>query len=896
MIDGDAVAYSADGGATWTRTKLNTSTITGSQGRVEIAYAKSNPNIAYAVVNYAKGQFYDSTDGGKTWKPNTPLSTPAHLGIQGWYDNSIWVAPNDPKRVIVGGEGSNVKMSTDGGVTWYLIKVLHDPLHYAADYHTFVSDPNYATNATIYLGTDSGVYKVSNLNNPPVYKTYTYGDGTTVTYNITPSSSHLEGLSITQFYGAAGKAGGRILGGAQDNGTLLWSGTKNWVKIWGADGGFSAADQADGNYVYGMDQYAGIFRQNHALSATSTSYSAYICQGITDAQCPPVRTAKTLFVTPMKLDITNTTLYVGAQNLWRSTNIKNSTVSWSIIKGPKSNGSLISAIAISSQNPNIVWVGYKDSTVACTENATAASPTWIEPPFASFGRMINRMTIDPANPSVVYVGLSGYTSPNLQKTTGGCTSGTTFLSAQGDLPAVPVRAILINPNNSSVIYAGTEVGFFTSFDGGTHWLTTNTGPGNVSVDDMFWLDDSTIIVATHGRGMFRAVVSNVPPADTTAPTVSITVPASGSTTSGSVNVSATASDNLGVAGVQFKLDGANLGSEDTTPPYSVVWNTAQTTNASHTLTAIARDAAGNTTTSTGVAVTVSNTATSDTTPPSVPSGLRATAFSSSQINLSWSASTDNVGVAGYKVYRNGTLVAALGNVLAYQDTNLAANTSYFYTVSSSDAAGNTSLQSAPTTATTQSSTSGDADTTAPSVSISPNGGIASGVVTLTISSSDNSGTVSRVELYKDGALVGSNTGSTYSYSWNTTSETSGTHTIGARAYDPSSNAGSATAAFSVNNMPSMPDATPPSISIIKPVTGSTVPKGSLKITTSANDDKAVAKIEILLNGSLIATCLNVTSCPATASVKTMPAGVSTITATAYDAAGNTGVSTVTVTK
>jgi hypothetical protein len=98
-----------------------------------------------------------------------------------------------------------------------------------------------------------------------------------------------------------------------------------------------------------------------------------------------------------------------------------------------------------------------------------------------------------------------------------------------------------------------------------------------------------------------------PPADTTPPTVSLTAPAAGATVSGSsVAVSASASDNVGVIGVQFKLDGANLNAEDTTSPYSITWNTAAATNGTHTLTAVARDAAGNTKTSSSVTVTVNN--------------------------------------------------------------------------------------------------------------------------------------------------------------------------------------------------------------------------------------------------------------------------------------------------
>ncbi|HSL20199.1 MAG TPA: Ig-like domain-containing protein [Vicinamibacterales bacterium] len=94
--------------------------------------------------------------------------------------------------------------------------------------------------------------------------------------------------------------------------------------------------------------------------------------------------------------------------------------------------------------------------------------------------------------------------------------------------------------------------------------------------------------------------------DTTAPAISITAPAAGATVSGTVTVSATASDNVGVAGVQFRLDGAALGGEDSSAPYSVAWNTANAAEGEHTLTAVARDAAGNARTSAAVTVTVSN--------------------------------------------------------------------------------------------------------------------------------------------------------------------------------------------------------------------------------------------------------------------------------------------------
>src|SRR5438093_201173 len=91
-------------------------------------------------------------------------------------------------------------------------------------------------------------------------------------------------------------------------------------------------------------------------------------------------------------------------------------------------------------------------------------------------------------------------------------------------------------------------------------------------------------------------------------------PTAGATVAGIVTVTASASDNVGVVGVQFSLDGANLGAEVTTAtPYSTAWDTSTAANGSHTLTAVARDAAGNTTAA-AVTVTVSN---------SLPSGLVA---------------------------------------------------------------------------------------------------------------------------------------------------------------------------------------------------------------------------------------------------------------------------------
>ena len=105
-----------------------------------------------------------------------------------------------------------------------------------------------------------------------------------------------------------------------------------------------------------------------------------------------------------------------------------------------------------------------------------------------------------------------------------------------------------------------------------------------------------------------ATTLDPPPPDNTPPTVSVSGPAAGATVSGVTIITATANDNVAVAGVSFAVDGVAVGSEDTSSPYSYSWDTTSGPNGSHSLTATARDTAGNTTTSPPVSVTVANSA------------------------------------------------------------------------------------------------------------------------------------------------------------------------------------------------------------------------------------------------------------------------------------------------
>jgi cellulose/xylan binding protein with CBM9 domain/Big-like domain-containing protein/parallel beta helix pectate lyase-like protein len=186
----------------------------------------------------------------------------------------------------------------------------------------------------------------------------------------------------------------------------------------------------------------------------------------------------------------------------------------------------------------------------------------------------------------------------------------------------------------------------------------------------------------------QLVGTSLPTTDRTPPTVAITSPSSGATVSGSIALAATASDNVGVAGVQFKLDGANLGAEDTTAPYTVTWNTGTVSSGSHTLTAVARDAAGNVTTSSTLTVTVANDTTAPTVSITSPTSGATFSTSLSPLTLSGTAA-DAVGVSqvtwtndrGGSGTATGTTSWTAGGIVLQSGSNV-------LTVTARDAAGN----------------------------------------------------------------------------------------------------------------------------------------------------------------------------------------------------------------
>jgi hypothetical protein len=255
----------------------------------------------------------------------------------------------------------------------------------------------------------------------------------------------------------------------------------------------------------------------------------------------------------------------------------------------------------------------------------------------------------------------------------------------------PVTATRVAGSTRAVTFSasGLPAGALATFSRSSCSPTCSTTV-TISTAPSTPMTTSTITITGTGGGRVRRTtfaLTVTAGADTTAPTVSMSAPANNAVVAGTaVTVAATASDNAAVAGVQFLLDGASLGSEDTAAPYSVTWNTTTASNGSHVVSARARDASGNSTTAPNVNVVVDNQA-----PSSAPtiSGLTASNIGPDSATITWTTDQPATSQVEYGAGTSFTSATPVdGNLVTAHTvvlTGLASNTSYVYRARSSDA-------------------------------------------------------------------------------------------------------------------------------------------------------------------------------------------------------------------
>ena len=284
--------------------------------------------------------------------------------------------------------------------------------------------------------------------------------------------------------------------------------------------------------------------------------------------------------------------------------------------------------------------------------------------------------------------------------------------------------------------------------------------------------------------------------------------------------------------------------------------------------------------------------TADTTAPTVSiTAPLASASVSGTVSVQGSA-TDDVGVTKLELYVDGAAVTtATSSPFSFTwNSTTVSNGSHSITVKAYDAANNIGSDSVTV------NVNNITDTTPPTVSITAPlaGATVSGTILVQGSAADNAG-VTKLELDVDGVSVATAASSPYSFSWNSAAKTNGSHTLTVKAYDAANNVGSASIIVSVNNPVPVADTTAPVVAITSPLDGSTVSRNA-SITVSATDNVGVTRVVIYLDN--VQLCSD-TSAPYSCSWNTRKAsaGTHTITATAWDAAGNAGKAIpITVTK
>ena len=246
--------------------------------------------------------------------------------------------------------------------------------------------------------------------------------------------------------------------------------------------------------------------------------------------------------------------------------------------------------------------------------------------------------------------------------------------------------------NSTVnVYDGATLLGTAAANGGGAWsfTTATLANGNHS----FTATDTASGVTSPASTAFSVTIDTVAPV---APTIASFSTDSGVAGDHITNDSTPTLTGTAEANATVKVyDGTTLlGTTSANGSGTWSYTTAALANGAHSLTATATDAAGN-----ASAASAAMSITVDTSAPSTPTNLIATAVSPSQIDLSWTPSTDNAGVTGYEIFHNGVLVGT-STTNSYSDTGLSASTQYAYTVEAYDTAGNVSTQSASASATT----------------------------------------------------------------------------------------------------------------------------------------------------------------------------------------------------
>jgi photosystem II stability/assembly factor-like uncharacterized protein len=483
-----------DGGATWR--KLGGGLPAGS-GRIGLAVYATDPRVVYAIVQSEeaggtidsvrsrRGGVFRSDDGGESWTRTSPLNP------RPFYFSQIRVDPGRDRRVYV--LGFVLHVSDDGGRSFR--EDLFEKVH--PDAHALAIDPRDPKH--LLLGTDGGPYE-----------SFKAGEGW----------EHLSRMAAGEFYrvNVDDQTPYRICGGLQDNQNWVGPSRTNskdgivnadWISLGGGDGFYCVFDARDPQVVYSESQSGTVQRMDLRTGQTkdlrpepaegSAAFRFHWNSPLIGSRHDP----DVLYLAGNRVF----ELRARAEH-WRAISPDLSTqdpVRTTAVGSGAETFGVVYALAESPLTKGLLWAGTDDGKLWVTENG---GDNWTDlsssVPAPARGQWISRVEPGHADAKVAYLAVDAHRAGDYRPLAYRTSDlGRTWLAIAGDLPAEgPVKVVREDPSNPQVLYAGTELGLFASFDRGARWTAVGGLP-TVAVDDILVHPrEKDLVVATHGRSLY----------------------------------------------------------------------------------------------------------------------------------------------------------------------------------------------------------------------------------------------------------------------------------------------------------------------------------------------------------------------------------------------------------
>ena len=489
---GSGLYRSEDGGATWKRLEGN-GLPDGILGRIGVSVSGADPNRVYAIIEAKEGGIYRSEDGGQKW---SRVNEDGRFRQRAWYFSKIYSDPKAPDTVYVLNTG--LFRSVDGGKSFTLLPARH------GDHHGLWIDPENpqrianANDGGASISTDSGKTWTTQ-NNQPTAQFYHVAVDNAFPYHI---------------YGAQQDNSNVGIASRTDSGVI---GREDWFQAGGGECGFVLPDPRDWHIIYSNNEgYLTRYDKNKEQASDASVWPVDNSgHGAVDLK------HRFQWISPLVLSPHNPdTIYTAAECVFKSTDQGNS---WTPISGDltrndkskqqPSGGPLtnditsveyydtIFALAESPKQKGMLWAGTDDGLVQVTTddgqhwaNVSPKAPEW---------STIDLIEPSPHDANTAYVAIDRHKlddlKPYIFKTTDG---GKTWSAITTGIPeGANVHAVREDPKRRGLLFAGTELGAFVSFDDGAHWQPLQLNLPVSPIHDLVVKDDD-LVVATHGRSFW----------------------------------------------------------------------------------------------------------------------------------------------------------------------------------------------------------------------------------------------------------------------------------------------------------------------------------------------------------------------------------------------------------